>query len=221
MTLDYAIDDIEIKAAWEDKLAAAKLPRLIYRKLKKFSKKRYGEKDDLLRLRMHKLYDIRIGKYSYGFEPFCFPGTCVREIGAFTSIATNTAATLGNHPLDRVSTHGFFFMKEFGFVNEPHDLISDDDIFIGHDVWIGRDVTILTGVTIGTGAVVGAGAVVTRDVPPYAVVAGVPAKVLRYRFDEATIQKLLASKWWTWPDDKIRENIGAFLDVASFGSKFG
>lgn len=79
--------------------------------------------------------------------------------------------------------------------------------------------TILTNVSIGTGAVVGA--VVTRGVPPNAVVVGVPTRVLRYRLDETTIANFLASKWWTWPDDKIRDNILVFLIRRRFGSKFG
>jgi len=218
--LDYAPDDITLKTPWERKIAAVRLPKLLFRKLKRLSKRRYGERQDLLRQYMHNRYDVRVGKYSYGFEPLCTPGTRVKEIGAFTSIATNVEASLSNHSIDRVSTHPFFYMKKFGLVPEAVDvpIPKNGDICIGHDVWIGRDVTILTNVTIGTGAVVGAGAVVTRDVPPYAVVVGVPAKVVRYRFDEATIKKLLASQWWLWPDEKLRKNIGAFLDVEKFSS---
>ena len=85
-------------------------------------------------------------------------------------------------------------------------------VTMGHDVWIGRDVTLLCGTHIGTGAVVAAGAVVTKDVPPYAIVGGVPAKILKYRFDPKTIAGLLASEWWLWPDDKIKARIGDFFD---------
>ena len=81
------------------------------------------------------------------------------------------------------------------------------DIVIGNDVWIGYEATILSGVTIGDGAIIGAKAVVTKDVPPYSVVGGVPAKKIKQRFDAETIQKLQQLKWWDWPDEKIRQAI--------------
>ena len=89
--------------------------------------------------------------------------------------------------------------KNFAELPEPEN----QGVEIGNDVWIGEAVFINDGVKIGTGAVVGAHSVVTKDVPPYAIVAGVPAKMIRYRFDEETIQKLLESKWWEWADEKL------------------
>lgn len=223
MTLEYAPDDMMLRAGWEEKAAGMKLPSPLLKKLRKLSRRRYGMRGDLWRRRMEKLYGVRVGKYSYGFEPLCHPGCKVREIGAYASIAVGVGAALGNHPTDLVSTHGFYFNRDFGFVPETRrDLFpKDGDIVIGHDVWIGRDVTILTNVTIGTGAVVAAGAVVTKDVPPYAIVGGVPARIIRYRFDEATVERLLRSKWWLWPDDKVRENLSLFLNTRAFAEKFG
>ncbi|HIU31188.1 MAG TPA: CatB-related O-acetyltransferase [Candidatus Caccousia avistercoris] len=81
------------------------------------------------------------------------------------------------------------------------------DIFVGSDVWIGYEAVIMAGVTVGDGAVVGARALVTRDVPPYAVVGGVPARVIRKRFPEETVKKLLALQWWNWPEEKIKRHI--------------
>lgn len=78
---------------------------------------------------------------------------------------------------------------------------------IGNDVWIGRDVTILPSVNIGDGAVIGTGAVVNRDIPPYAIAVGVPAKVIKYRFTPDEIEKLLKIKWWNWTDEQIKKNI--------------
>ena len=83
------------------------------------------------------------------------------------------------------------------------------DIFIGNDVWIGYEAVVLAGVTIGDGAVIGARAVVTKDVPPYAVVGGVPARLIRRRFPDDTISALLALKWWDWPADKIKPRLSA------------
>lgn len=83
------------------------------------------------------------------------------------------------------------------------------DIIIGNDVWIGFEAVILAGVTVGDGAVIGTRAVVTKDVPPYTIVGGVPAKPMKKRFDEDTISDLLCTKWWDWPNEKIARNIAA------------
>lgn len=92
-------------------------------------------------------------------------------------------------------------------------------VIIGNDVWIGHGATIMGGVTIRDGAIVAANATVTRDVPPYAIVGGLPAKVLSYRFSEAQINALLKIKWWDWPAEKIHDHASEFLDIDSFIAK--
>jgi acetyltransferase-like isoleucine patch superfamily enzyme len=91
---------------------------------------------------------------------------------------------------------------------------------IGHDVWIGHGAIIMPGVTIGHGAIVGSGAVVTKNIPPYAIAVGVPAKVIKYRFDEPTIQALLSIEWWNWDRATLEKNFKAFNDVEAFIEKF-
>jgi acetyltransferase-like isoleucine patch superfamily enzyme len=226
MALTYAEDDIRPLSAWENRLLGMKLPAFLQRRLRRHSRKKYRERDDLMRALVLKTTGIRVGKYTYSYEQLCHKGSMVAEIGAFTSMAANINYSLGNHPLDRVSTHPFFYLKKFGLVGADRDDIiasvpKNGKITIGHDVWIGRDVTLLTGITIGTGAVIAAGAVVTKDVPPYAIVGGVPAKIIRYRFDEPTIARLLASAWWTWSDAELAARAIEFADPAHFAGGSG
>jgi acetyltransferase-like isoleucine patch superfamily enzyme len=150
------------------------------------------------------------------------------HIGRFCSIGSNLQTGLGGHPTRTfVSTHPAFFsifkqagytfvskslFKENKFVDEPEKCI----VRIGNDVWIGNNVTIMDGLTVGDGAVIGTGAVVTQDVDPYAIVAGVPAKVKKYRFSPTEIERLLNIKWWDWNMEKIRSNSHLFQDVDSF-----
>lgn len=131
------------------------------------------------------------------------------DIGKYCSISWDVTIGAVSHPQTTLSSHAFTYRKQFGLV--------DDDTFlnhprtrIGNDVWIGCNSVIISGVSVGDGAIIGAGAVVTRDVPPYHIVAGVPARVIRPRFPDERITAISQLKWWDWPDEMIRKNISLF-----------
>lgn len=135
-------------------------------------------------------------------------------IGKFCSIACGAKFLFNsaNHSLASLSTYPFpIFYEEWGLNIQDVAAAWDNkgDIVIGNDVWIGYEAVVLAGVTIGDGAVIGARAVVTKDVPPYTVVGGVPARLIRRRFPDDTISALLALKWWDWPADKIKPRLSA------------
>src|ERR1700733_14430164 len=145
--------------------------------------------------------DVTVGKYS-GMNAHTFIARAT--MGAFCAIGARTAINPFNHPTHWLSIHEFqYHPNSYDWVDEYKEmdrLTRTSDMFkavtIGNDVWMGHNVNVLSGVSVGDGAVIAAGAVVTKDVPPYAIVAGVPASIRRYRFSEKTIARFLRAKWW-------------------------
>lgn len=135
------------------------------------------------------------------------------DIGKFCSIAGGVILGMGTHTLDKLSTSPIFTEAHNSTKHQWTHVSSDNPyrrVKVGNDVWIGNRALIMGGVTIGDGAVIGAGAIVTKDVPPYAIVAGVPARIIRYRFSDELIEKLEALKWWELPESVLREHIAIF-----------
>ena len=169
----------------------------------------------------------RLGDYSQAyastFGRFTYYGEHARinhaAIGRFCSIGSFVSLGLWSHPLDRnVSTHPVFYsdIGQAGGVRWVERSLEKEaePVAIGHDVWIGDYAMIRGGVTVGNGAVIGAGAVVTGDIPAYAVVGGVPARLIRLRFTEAEISRLQAMAWWNLPDDELRRLLPVFQDLS-------
>lgn len=144
----------------------------------------------------------KVGKYTYC--DLVYISGRDTEFGSFCSIGAEAKIAFGEHPTEFLSSSPFFY-QNLGFKNVEKEMDFHKPCVIGNDVWIGNSAFIKGGVKIGDGAIVGAYAVVTKDVPPYAIVGGVPAKIIRYRFDEETIKSLLELKWWDLPDEVIKE----------------
>lgn len=167
------------------------------------------EKDDLTSLTLRKIfliyYKVDIGLYTYGE---CFnPGSMDKftTIGRYCSIAKNVKVFNRNHAINNKSTHPYFYNPIFGILNK--DIIEYNPLKIENDVWIGYGAIITPSVTsIGNGAVIGAGAVVTKNVPSYAVVAGNPARIVKYRFSSAIIESLENEEWWNNSIETININ---------------
>ena len=155
---------------------------------------------------------FNIGDKSYGEPTILFPGSgSTLQVGKFVSIADDVVIMLGGeHRIDWVTTYPLnrYFPEWSNIKGHP---ATKGDVVVGNDVWIGREALIMSGVTIGDGAVVGSRAVVTKNVMPYSIVAGNPAKHIRFRFDEEAISELVTMAWWNWPDDIIAEAVPYLL----------
>lgn len=142
------------------------------------------------------------------------------NIGKFSSIGPSCKIGLGKHPSDTfVSTHPMFFspLKQTQMTFADKDYFSEfENITIGNDVWIGANVIVLDGVTIADGVIIAAGSVVTKDIPPYAISGGVPAKVIKYRFKEKDISKLIELKWWDMDAEYLKANFKRFHNIEDF-----
>ena len=153
-----------------------------------------------------------IGNYTYTGQ-YCFIQNS--QLGRFISIAAMVRIGPTNHPYERPSQHLFAYNGEgYGFAPKDESFLEKrkaKTTVIGNDVWIGYESLILAGVTIGDGAIIGTRAVVTKDVPPYTIVGGVPAKPIRKRFNDETIQYLQKVRWWDWPEEKIKANLGHLM----------
>lgn len=163
-----------------------------------------------------RLVETELGDYSYimpNGQTWCV------TIGKFSNIAASVRINATNHPMSRATQHHITYRAGdyFDDVENEHDLFAArraQRVHIGHDTWIGHGVTILPGITIGDGAVVGSGAVVTRDVAPYTVVGGVPARFIRERFSPAIAERLQALAWWDWDHAQLREALDDFRNLS-------
>jgi len=162
------------------------------------------------------LENVTLGDYSYTGPYGSFQNTVV---GKFANIAAQVRIGPTMHPMDRPTLHHFTYRRVFyGFADRD-----DEEFFawrraqgatLGHDTWIGHGVVVMPGVTVGDGAVVGSGAVVTKDVAPYTVVAGVPARVIKRRFSEDIAGRLAALGWWDWPHEVLKDRLADFSGPA-------
>jgi phosphonate metabolism protein (transferase hexapeptide repeat family) len=170
------------------------------------------------------LNDSTLGDYSY-----CVENTQIAyaSIGKFSNIASHVRIYASKHPMQLASLHHFTYRSSWYFddIDDNKDFFdwrASNGISIGHDTWIGHGAVIMPGVTVGNGAIVGSNAVVTRDVAPYMIAVGVPAKPIRSRFDDVTAARMEALAWWDWPHQRLHDAMPDFrtLSAADFLDKY-
>lgn len=170
-----------------------------------------------LRRILREKFAIDIGICSYGCFDININMGFPIKIGNYCSFAANVHFVPGNHPPTDVSTHPFFHLSNFGYVTNVQNNLSYLTTTVGNDVWIGRDVIILPKCKkIGNGAIIGAGSVVTHDVEPYSIVAGNPAREIRKRFDDDTIQKIEKSEWYNFTPEQLKSAFKYAKDIEGF-----
>lgn len=160
-------------------------------------------------------YNSSMGKYSFCG---CDCDISYSDIGSFCSIANRVVIGGGRHPIEWVSTSPVFYNNRDSVKKKfsRHDRDPIKKVIVGHDVWIGSNAIVMQGVSIGTGAIIGAGSVVTKDVAPYTIVAGVPARVIRNRFDQRIAERILDSKWWELGDEELGRLADNICDPKEF-----
>lgn len=157
------------------------------------------------------MHETSLGDYSYIMQ---YSQTAYCEIGKFSNIASFVRIHPPNHPQERPSLHHFTYRSAMYGLGDDDAAVFEwrrsQAVRIGHDTWIGHNAAVMPGVSLGNGAIVGTGAVVTRNVDPYTVVVGVPAKPLKQRFDPKIIERLEATAWWDWPHHLLKERLEDF-----------
>jgi len=169
------------------------------------------------------LYESILGDFSYIASSYA--NIFYTSIDKFCSIASHVRINPGNHPMERVTQHHCTYRKkQYGFADQDDETFFDwrkeHQCLIGPDVWIGHSSIILPGVSIGCGSVIGAGSVVTKNIDPYSVVVGVPGKVIKKRFKDNQIEKLLAMEWWNWSYETIKDRIQELDNIDLFLEKY-
>ena len=165
--------------------------------------------------------NVKIGKYTSIRNNVLIDGNTL-SIGRYCSIANDVSIGVGNHPIDKISTSDCFYYPQWGLTAQDiRENINSKKTIIGNDIWIGTKSVVLSGVNIGNGVVIGSGSIVTKDIPDYAIVGGVPAQIIKFRFNKVIIEELLKLQWWNidenllleaWKKNNIEESI-KFLKV--------
>lgn len=164
-------------------------------------------KDNVQLDRFNHIVYSSMGRYTYTGHNVTIKGA---EIGKFNSISWNVSIGGNNHDMDKITTHSFLVYPKFHLGGDSNWKSRQEPCIVGNDVWIGTDAVILRGVHVGNGAIIGASSVVNKDVPPYAIVAGNPARIIRMRVEDTMIERLLELKWWDFDDEVIRTNFDLF-----------